>query len=483
MSRARIAVGALLALLALASARDLARLGSASPWNDMAEFADFYCAGSVLNAGASPYLYEPLHACEHRVAGTGSFRSGVFRSDPALAVPVPQPAYDFAPFAGLAMLPYAQARAAYGAAILAAVALCALALWGTGVALDLAAAALVLSTAYASLETAQIVPFALLALTLCGLALARGRDWLAGIAAACALVEPTAGVPVVAAVLIFVPRARVAAVATGLALAAVAWRVAGAHTLQTYLTAVLPAHAGSELAFPFQYSLTYALAAIGASPVAARAAGAISYVAVLALGLWIAPAAARRFGRPELLVFVPALCAVIGGPFLHQEELCFALPAALVLASGARGRARNVGAAALCTLAIPWIALWGHKQLFLAAIFVCALILARLRVSIVPAAVTLCSIAAALYLFELQPPHLPVPPSVPASVYAPGELTEREWRDYTASRSTNDPLWFAVKIPAWAALIALLTVAARAGATDQPESAEGRRLASISRRI
>ena len=154
-----------------------------------------------------------------------------------------------------------------------------------------------------------------------------------------------------------------------------------------------------------------------------------------------------------------------------------------MLASGARGRARNVGAAALCTLAIPWIALWGHKQLFLAAIFVCALILARLRVSIVPAAVTLCSIAAALYLFELQPPHLPVPPSVPASVYAPSELTEREWRDYTASRSTNDPLWFAVKIPAWAALIALLTVAARAGATDQPESAEGRRLASISRRI
>jgi len=483
-ARARgILVVAFISVLALGSLHDLSRLGDALPWKNMDEFPDFYCAGWTLDRGASPYGYEPLHACEHRVSTQESFRARLFRHDPAIAVPAPQPPYDFPPFMALAAVPFEQARAIYATAIVAAVALCAVALSGTGIGLDVSAAALLLSTGYTALNTAQIVPFALLALILCGLALARGRDALAGIAAALTAIEPSAGLPVFIATVAFVPRARWTAIATALALAFAAWRVAGAHVIATYLTAVLPAHAASETRFPFQYSLTYALTALGARPELARLAGVASYAALLAAGLWIARGAQRRFARREFFVFIPALCAVIAGPFLHQEELCFALPAALALATRTTGLARTLCAVALCALSIPWILVWGSKQLFLASLFVCAVILARLRVAVPAALLALCSIAAAIYALELHPPHLPVPPPSPASAYAPNEIVEREWQAYTGARSSNDPLWFVVKVPAWAALLTLLGVAAGyRRSRSAPASAEIG-AASTSRRI
>lgn len=480
----RAFVVAFFCALALASLRDLARLGDALPWRTMDEFPDFYCAGRALDAGASPYLYEPLHACEHAVSTATSFRAQLFRRDPAAAVPAPQPAYDFPPFMALAALPFERARAIYGAAIVVAVALTAAALAGTGVALETAAAALLLSAGYAALNTAQIVPFSLLALALSGFALSKGRDALAGICAALTAIEPSAGVPVFVATMVFVPRARWPAAITAAALALLAWRVAGGHTILTYVTAVLPAHAASEVRFPFQYSLTYALATLGAPHGVARAGGAASYVVLLAAGLWIARDAPRRFAARELTVFVPALCAVFAGPFVHQEELCLALPAALVLATKSQGIARSLSAIALCILSIPWILVWGAKQLFLASLFVCAALLARLRVAMPAALAGFFSIAAALYALELHPPHLPVPPASSSSQYAAGEIVEREWLAYTTARSTSDPLWFVVKIPAWAALLTLVAIAAGYGrALSAPASAVTRPSASISRRI
>jgi len=246
---------------------------------------------------------------------------------------------------------------------------------------------------------------------------------------------------------------------------------------------VLPAHAASELRFPFQYGLTYALAVLGVPSAVARLAGAFSYLVLLAIGLRIAPRAAATLRRPDLLVFVPALCSVIAGPFLHQEELCFALPALLVLAVASRGRARTLAAIALCVLAIPWIAAWGIKQLFLASVFVCAAILLGLRVERWASVATIAGIALVLYSFELRPPHLPVPASSAASSYAATELAQREWRDYTDRRGTSDPAWFAIKIPTWAALLTALAIVAassprsRAGTESSRESSrETRRL-------
>ncbi|MBV8531572.1 MAG: DUF2029 domain-containing protein [Candidatus Eremiobacteraeota bacterium] len=471
MTASKLATLVIMAVLGVAAVRDLTRLGGAAPWRNMDDFADFYCAGAALDDRASPYTYEPLHRCEHRINTGDTFRARLFRENPAVAVPAPQPAYDFAPFMLLARLPVGTARLTGAIAILSSVALCAIALAGMGIPIELALAALALSTAYVELNTGQLVPFALLALVLCGFGLSRRRDWIAGVFAALTAIEPTAGVPVVAAMLLFVPRGRAAALITILLLALAAAALVGPAHLLAYFTSVLPAHSASELHFPFQYSLTYALAYLGFSPGIARLAGILSYLALLVAGLAIAPRTCASVGKRELLVFLPALCAVIAGPFLHQEELCFALPASLTLAVVARGTAKTVASCALCILAVPWLAVWGMKQLFLACLLVCTAILLRLGVQFRISLSLLFLIAGVIYALELHPPHLPMPAGSLSRVYASDQLAQDAWRDYTEERSTRDPLWFLIKLPTWTALLATLGVAARCSRTLQPISA------------
>ncbi len=449
-----------MAALAVAALRDLSRLGAAAPWRTMDDFPDFYCAGWALDRRANPYTYEPLHACERRVNAGDTFRGHLFARNPRVAFPAPLPAYDFFPFMALARLPLADARAIDAAAIVASIALTALTLAGLGVPLDLSVAALLLSTGFVELNTGQVVPFALLALVLCGLAVARGNDRLAGILAVVTSIEPIVGVPVIAATLCFLPRARWSVVLTGGIFALLALRAVGAPVLLEYALRVVPAQAASEIHFPFQYSLTYALAYFGLSPGLARLAGGFSYLALLVIGLLLAPRVTSAAGRRELLVFLPAFCCVIGGAYLHQEELCFALPALLVLAIHLRGLARTVFAIALCVLSVPWILVWGMKQLFAASIFVCSFILLRLRVARWPALCALCAIVLVIYAFELHPPHLRVP-AESSQAYAAGDLVQNEWRDYAQGRSTGDALWFAIKFPTWGALFAALAMVVR----------------------
>lgn len=481
--RRRLLIGAVLAALALIALRDLTRLGGAAPWRAMDDFPDFYCAGAALNAGASPYTYEPLHTCEHQANTGASFRAALFRANHGIAIPAPQPAFDFLPFRALALLDLPDARAIDAVAILLTIVLCAVALARLDVPLDVGLAAFALSTGYVELNTGQVVPFALLALVLCGFALARRNDLAAGVAAALTFIEPTLGVPVVAAALLFAPRTRLAIALTLALLAIVSVASLGIQGSVAYLARVLPAHAASEIHFPYQYSLTYALAYLGAPPAIALPAGELAYVALAAAGLWLGARAARALARRELLVFLPALCAVTGGAFVHQEELCFALPAALVIAVASRGTLKNAASAAVCVLAIPWIAVWGVKQLFAASILICAFVLARLRIDLRVSLLTLACIAATIYAFELRPPHLPVPVQPAPTVYGAADIAQRAWHDYVEARSTRDVLWFAIKLPTWLALLALLVVAALTARRDQRSIGERAPSASISARI
>lgn len=428
----------------------------------MDDFPDFYCAGAALDARASPYTYEPLRTCEHAVNVGTSFRDRLFQSNASIAVPAPLPAFDFLPFMGLARVPFSDARAIHAIAILAAVILCVVIFAALGVPWEIAAAALALSTGYASLNTGQIVPFALLSLVLCGFFLARGKDALAGLFAALTAIEPTVGLPAIAATLLYVPRARSTVLVSLLGLGLLSWILVGPHSLAVYATSVLPAQAGAEVRFPFQYSLTYALAYAGFSPAFARIAGVASYCLFLAAGLLLAPRLKRTFERAELLVFIPALCTSIGGTYLHPEELVFALPALLILATCVTGRTRIVLGLALCALAIPWIPVWGMKQLFLSSVFVGAVILLRLQIGLRTSLGLLCVVAAVIYAFELQPPRLPVP-AISNRTYSPNEIVQREWHDYAEGRATRDVTWFLIKLPAWGALLAGLAVAVRVG--------------------
>ncbi len=468
----RLALALAIAVLGVATLHDVTRLGDALPWRQMYDFADFYCAGQALDARRDPYAYEPLHTCEHRFGS-----ASVFRTDPALAIPAPQPPYDFPAFMLLARFDFAQARALAAVAIVLATLLAMLALARTNVPLDVAAIALALPAGYVELNAGQIVPFALLFLTLAGAALVHRRDAIAGVCAAMTAIEPHLGLPVILAALLFVPRARIATAVTLACLAGIAFVTAGPALMFEYVQRVVPLQAAAEVHFPYQYSLTYALAAVGVPDAVARTLGIVSFAGVVAMGLWLAVRLSRTLERRELLVFFPAATAVMAGAYVHVVELCFAIPAATVMAVTLRGWARNASAAALCALMVPWIALWSLKKLFALSLLLCTLLLVRLQVEAFFAAGTLVALAAAMYAFELRPPVLPDAFGA-AYRFDPNGVVQTEWAAFVESLRTTDRSWLAIKVPVWAGLVTMLATAAaalRRSHTQDP--------ASISRRI
>lgn len=440
-----------LVLLGAAAVRDVARLGDALPWRQLYDFADFYCAGAALDDRADPYRYEPLHRCEHAVN-----TADAFRSDPQRVVPAPLPPYDFPPFQAVARLRFDAARAIDAAAIVLAVLA---SMWGLGLvagALDLAVFALVLPAGFVLLNAGQVVPFALLALIFCGLALARGRTRAGGVLAALTLIEPHLGLPVCIAVGLWSPRSRASLGVTVLVLAAIALLTAGVSESLEFLTRVLPAQAAAETNFVYQYSLTYLLRDAGLASGPALVGGEISYALLLVLGVWLARRVAQTLQRPELLAYVPAAFSVIAGPYVHMVDLPFAIPAALVLTTALQGRARNIVAIALCLLVVPWILVWTTKKLFLAAVFVVAVLLFRLQIGARVAVPAFVLITASIYALELAPPAALVERVTAAS--APGDLAQRAWSAEVASLSATGGAWLLVKIPTWIALACVLLI-------------------------
>jgi hypothetical protein len=446
-------IGLFFAVLGIAALRDIARIGNDLPWRVMYDFADFYCAGAALDEAKSPYTYEPLRTCEHRVSANPSLRT-----NPSLTVPAPQPPYDLPVFMTLAKLDFGRARAIFAVGIVVAVLLSSVVLWRLGIPLDVALLSLALAPGYQELAAGQIIPFVLLLLVLTGWMLREKRDALAGIFAAMTLVEPHLGAGVALPVLLFVSRARWTLLVTSLLLAVRGLTVMDPHGVVTYVTQVLPAQAWAEVRFPPQFSLTYVLHAAGASDSLALQLGTASFCLFLTAGLVMAPRMSAQLQRRDLLVFFPAATTVMAGAYVHVVELCFAIPAALVFAQFSHGLRRSVAAAAVALLTVPWIAAWGVKKLFLASVCVSALLLYRLRaMPAIGIGVTLL-VATSLYLFELHPPWLPAAPPLPATSYAAGALVQIEWRSVADFLDAHDPLWLAIKLPGWCGLAAIFVL-------------------------
>lgn len=440
-----------LALLAAAAIRDVARLGDALPWRQLYDFADFYCAGAALDTGADPYRYEPLHRCEHAV-DTGA----IYRNDPARVTPAPLPPYDFPPFMLAARLNYATARQLAAVAIAGAVIATIIAM-GALVPLEAAALALLLPAGYVLLNAGQVVPFALLALVLCGVALARGRNAIAGILGALVAIEPHLGLPVCVAILLWRPRSRIPLIATAVVLLGAGVFTVGVAETVEYVSRVLPLQAAAEVAHPYQYGLTYLLTTFGIPANAALLLGDASYAGMLVVGVWLGRRVWGTLARPEMIAFIPAACSVIGGPYVHMVDLPFAIPAALVLALTLRGNARQIVVVALCLLAIPWILVWITKKLFLASLFVVAALLLRLRTSASVSLATFGGVGAVIYLLELAPPA-PLVATTPGT-FGASDLAGAAWFAYAKALPRASLTWLAVKVPTWAGLIATIATA------------------------
>lgn len=443
-------------LLGIAALRDLGRLGDARPWHRLYDFQDFYCAGEAVDQHADPYRYEPLHRCEHRVNA-----SEAYRLDPNRVVPAPIPPYDLPPFELAARMGFPAARTLDAIAIAAAVLAAIGGLAVIGIPLDVAALALVLPAGYLLLDAGQIVPFALVALVFCGVALARRRDTLAAVLAAVTMIEPHLGLPVCISMLLLVPRSRVALLVLGVLMAVASVLVVGPSAAIEYVAHVLPAQGAAEAGYPYQYSLTYLLVAAGLPQGAALAAGQVSYAALLAVGIWLGAKLADALQRRELVAYLPAACAVIGGAYVHMVDLAIAVPAALVLATYSRAASRTIATLALCLLAVPWIDVWITKKLFLSSLFVVAAILFRQGLPPALSIGAFTAIAAAIYCFELRPPA-PFSAVTVMTSARPGDLAQRAWRAYVLGLRTAKLPWLAIKIPTWAALCGLLVAGFRA---------------------
>jgi hypothetical protein len=305
----------------------------------------FYCGGAATAASSDPYRVEPLRQCEHAVGS-------VFRVGSPLVVPDPLPPYDQAAFSVLSHLPYRDVQwlwfvvelGAFAATVWLLSELCT-------VPKKIVTCALLVSEFYCSGVLGQIVPVCLFGIVLAGWALEKQRFWVLTLALILTMAEPHIGVPGLLSVLIWGGRVRSSAILTAVILAAVSVVALPLDTICEYFSAVIPAHALSEINNQEQMSLAYPLHLIGIPAAPALLVAKIDYAIMVCLGLILARDVSTRFGRPMLL-WGPTVFVLLGGPFMHVTQVVAAVPAALLLA----GRAKSKAAAyAVAILSIPWI--------------------------------------------------------------------------------------------------------------------------------
>ncbi len=436
----------------------------------MIDFRAFYCGGAALNAGADPYLAEPLRGCE--IAAYGAFPAGY----PDVAVPAPLPGYALVPFALLAHLPYAAAATLWFAGI-------ALALAGSVVLLQRLSAlpagvvwaALLLSVGLVSAFLGQLVPVSLLALVLCAQFVERDRPGAAACAAALAMLEPHFGAAVCLGLALWVPRARLPLALLAASGTALSFVALGAARNLEYVRAVLPAHLASEVTNEEQYSLTHLLSLAGAPDAFALQAGTISYLIAIGVGALLAGRLVARGAPRSLLVLLPAAFAPIGGSFVHLQQMAFALPALLVLLGRVAPRDVLLGTA-LLLLALP---LGNFTFLYVTAPFalVTAGIIAReqLRLgwlaTVAVVSTTLGAIVALTFALASRPDaHAAV-----SAVAGDGELAEATWAALIrTSYHANVAVFTLSKLPTYAglALFAIVTARLALGKRDSPPLVE-----------
>jgi hypothetical protein len=453
------------------------RLRSSSPFK---RSINGDCAGATRDAGGDLYLASDYLACGGRRPGHAPVRE-------KLDSPAPIPAYDVALFAIVARLPYTFAAYLW-------LALSTVAIFGGAIFFARAAdlpPPLVAGTFAIIAETAlyygQLTPIALGALCLAAFAAQRGRMWLAGAAVVAATIEPHVGIPALLAAAIYLPRSR-AAIGAGLVVMLLA-SLAGCSFQEDvqYVTSVMPLHIRAEVPMVNQYSLTWLLAAVGVPVEVAVKAGSLSYLIMIAVGLWLAPRVARAVESDAAIVLVPVACAMLGGPFIHDNQVALALPAILLIAGRVR-RPTPLLWLAVALLAVRWSDIvWQthpYTPMRLESVALVAVIAyyAASRSSRATAAATMVSCVLAYVAISLLIAHVSSTPwnrPQSSALYAKqlgADVAYASGRYGVTLRAYADQVqisWqvIAGKLPSWTALLAFLWCAVRLRASPLSSAA------------
>jgi len=309
------------------------------------DVAIFYCGARQIG-NADPYEVEPLATCERST-------SPILFSDGAIA-PAPQPAYVLVGLKALSWL--SEERFAFTWIVV----LIGLAMASAGFLSRLTGfpaigifLGTILGSGYENLSSGQLSMLVLLGIAGAAYALRKGRPRVAAGMAVLTFTEPHIALPVVFALLVLEPRARVPLFIACAAALAVMLAVTGPTLTLEYFTRVLPLQALAEARHPDQYSLTLLAAAAGASDTIAVRLGEVQYALFSLAAVFFAKRLRDRYGDASFVVAIPAAAAVIGGPFIHYSELIALWPAALLLASKARGKNAIAAAVAIALAGYP----------------------------------------------------------------------------------------------------------------------------------
>lgn len=383
------------------------------------DFEAFYCGAAALDAGANPYVQEPLHRCEARVYWKDRVSDAV--------VPAPLPGVMLRALVPLARLPYGLARMLWLALQCAAVAATVRALVRlTGAPAAPVALALACGS-FVSLSLGQTVPFCLLGIALCAVALRENRAWLLALALALVATQPQVLLAVFAAVaLLGTWRQRAVASMVVVLLAGFSAGAVGIPLTIAYVTKVLPLQAYAELWNEEQFSLAAMLFQASVKPASALLFGSISYGVMVVAGVVAASLAARSALDRAYLALVPAAFAIFLGTYVHLQLYVVALPLAIVLCTKTQSRAAG---AIVVALAVPWQ--WIVLTLFLLPPATLATaILARMWWTPSMRVAGIAGVVAGIITFVESLAFISTAPhAMPAFVYRadPGALAQYTW--------------------------------------------------------
>ncbi len=424
----------------------------------------WYCAGEAVNEHADPYRVEPLRSCEKRYEP--------IRKLPWVE-PAPLPGYALAAFSLMARLPFALARTLWFYLLIAAVVVSAIVLARlTRLPVLLVMLCLGMADGYFNLFYGELPPLAVAVLVVAAALGTSQRYVAAALAASIAMIEPHLGLPACLAMFAWWPGTRRTFIVTAAGLAALSVAAIGIPANIEYVTAVLPAHAASEIAAQDQYSLSRLLHILGVADAVALKAGSASYLIMTLLGVALARRIASAIGSDALIVLLPPATALLGGPFVHDIQMAAALPAAIILAASTRPPLL-LRTFALVALVFPWHA-WSlanlHGQvglLEMGAVAAAVLVATRTQPVRIRTCAAVLSVAACVVIgssIEAVPRMRVGPPTtIMRAAISPTDLSSTNWAAFVSrdhAYSTPDVRDVLEKIPLWLGLIALTSMAA-----------------------
>ena len=432
------------------------------------DFRALYCGGQAVLKHENPYRVEPVRSCEHTEYPTTLFKNDV----PAWVIlPAPYPGYALDLFSQFARAPYPIAKAIWLGLLVASIGwlvpVCArLSGWS-----PIVATLVLLPTAFLSnIWLGSTPPLAMLAVALAALAMLRGRPGWAVPPLALAMIDPHLALPAGIALAVIAPKARVAIAAGLCVLVALSLHAIGLPGNLEYFSDQLPMHARAEVFVRLQYSLTHLLA-IGGVPVdAALRLGSASYAALALFAIYNAVRDARDNLGGARTIALPVAIVALGGTFIHNQEICLALPALFVLVRSAETKINRllltIGFVGILFSPTVFNLKYGLPTYILGCVAIAFALWPAKRII---AGLSVAVVAGSLVFGVRALPHKTFTDLAAASLAEPPGIvsTTRSgvvWSDFLKARPSwtqEDPASIAMKVPTWIGLISVAFLAMR----------------------